>query len=116
MSYVGIAWSYIKGAFSFSKSAKESVIDYVLGQVNKILEKPDLSKRIGEAYSVALKCSSILKKYSDWCPAKWKKEFEATVDAIDTLIDTFADGKVEAFEVVKVCDKFKTAYNNWMED
>ena len=29
---------------------------------------------------------------------------------------TFTDGKVEAFEVVKVCDKFKTAYNNWMED
>ena len=116
MSYVGIAWSYIKGVFSPSKSAKESVIDYGLGQVNKIIEKPDISNRIGEAYSVALKCSSILKKYSDWCPAKWKKEFEATVDAIDTLIDTFADGKVEAFEVVKVCDKFKTAYNNWMED
>ena len=116
MSYIGIAWSYIKGIFSPSKSAKESVIDYVLGLVNKILEKPDLSMRIGEAYGVALKCSSILKKYSDWCPAKWKKEFEATVDAIDTLIDTFADNKVEAFEVVKVCDKFKIAYNNWMED
>ena len=116
MSYIGIAWSYIKGVFSPSKSAKESVIDYGLGQVNKIIEKPDISKRIGEAYSVALKCSSILKKYSDWCPAKWRKEFEATVDAIDTLIDTFADGKVEAFEVVKVCGKFKAAYNNWMED
>lgn len=116
MSYIGIAWSYIKGVFSLSKSAKESVIDYVLGQVNKILEKPDLSKRIGEAYSVALKCSSFLKKHSDWCPAKWQDEFDDTIDAVDALIDTFADGKVEAFEVVKVCDKFKTAYNNWMED
>ena len=116
MSYIGIAWSFIKGAFSLSKSAKESVIDYVLGQVNKILEKPDLSKRIGEAYSVALKCSSILKKYSDWCPAKWQDEFNDTIEAVDTLIDTFKDGKVEAFEVVNVCDKFKTAYNNWMED
>ena len=116
MSYIGIAWSYIKGAFSFSKSAKESVIDYVLGEVNKILEKPDLSKRIGEAHGVALKCSSFLKKYSDWCPAKWQGELNDTIVAVDTLIDTFEDSKVEAFEVVKVCDKFKTAYNNWMED
>ena len=37
MSYIGIAWSYIKGVFSPSKSAKESVIDYGLGQVNKII-------------------------------------------------------------------------------
>lgn len=116
MSYIGIAWAYIKGAFSFSKSAKESVVDYVLGQVNKILEKPDLSKRIGEAYSAALKCSSILKKCSDWCPAKWQGEFNDTIEAVDALIDAFADGKVEAFEVVKVCDKFRIAYNNWMED
>ena len=116
MSYIGIAWSYIKGIFSPSKSAKESVIDYVLGQVNKIIEKPDISKRIGEAYGVALKCSSFLKKYSDWCPAKWQDEFNDTIEAVDTLIDTFADGKVEAFEVVKVCGKFKAAYNNWMED
>ena len=116
MSYIGIAWSYIKGAFSFSKSAKESVIDYVLGEVNKILEKPDLSVRIEEAYNTAVRCSAILKKYSDWCPAKWQGEFNDTIEAVDTLIDTFADGNVEAFEVVKVCDKFKTAYNNWMED
>lgn len=116
MSYMGIAWSYIKGAFSPTKSAKEAVIDYVLGQVNKILEKPDLSKRIGEAYSTALKCSDILKKYSDWCPAKWQGEFEDTVAAIDALIDTFEDGKVEAYEVAKVCDQFTKAYKNWMED
>ena len=116
MSYIGIAWSYIKGALSFSKSAKESVIDYVLGEVNKILEKPDLSVRIKEAYNTAVRCSAILKKYSDWCPAKWQGELNDTIEAVDTLIDTFKDGKVEAFEVVKVCDKFKTAYNNWMED
>ena len=116
MSSIGIAWSYITGVFSPSKSVKESIIDYGLGQVNKILEKPDLSKRISEAYSVALKCSSILKKYSDWCPAKWQDEFNDTIEAVDALIDTFKDDKVEAFEVVKVCDKFKTAYNNWMED
>ena len=116
MSYIGIVWSYIKGAFSFSKSAKESVIDYVLGEVNKILEKPDLSVRIKEAYNTAVRCSAVLKKYSDWCPAKWQSEFNDTIDAVDTLIDTFKDGKVEAFEVVKVCGKFKTAYKNWMED
>ena len=116
MSNIGIAWSYIKGAFSFSKSAKESVIDYVLGEVNKILKNPDLSVRIKESYNTAVRCSAILKKYSNWCPAKWQGEFNDTIEAVDTLIDTFKDCKVEAFEVVKVCDKFKIAYNNWMED
>lgn len=116
MSIWGIVWSYLKGAFSLSSSAKESLVDYALGAVNKVLEKPDLSARIEEAYSTAVKCADILKKYSDWCPAKWEREFSDTVAAIDALIDTFKDGKVEAYEVVTVCNQFKIAYDKWMED
>lgn len=93
----------------------DDVVDYVLGLLNAFLAQSDVEGRVKTGYRLASNVLSYLVKYGDLCPARWETEFKATVSAVRTLVDVFADGKVTAEELASAKDAFVAAYKAWMD-
>jgi len=122
MSYFGIAWAWVKGVFSTSSSAKEAVLDYVLGKLNDVFGCPDCGPaevsetKIGKVFSCADTAYYYMAKFSDWCPKSWLDEYNTITEVVKTIRDATEDGKVTSEEFMSLYNLFKFAYSKWMED
>ena len=97
-------------------SGTESVIDYVLSVLNSFLAREDVAKHVEEGYTLSKTVLQYLTDYEDWCPQKWLTRYEATVDAVATVVGAFADSKIEAAEIANITAKFQTAYAAWIAE
>lgn len=116
MSKLGIAWAWIKGAFSFGSSGAESVIDYVLASLNDMLKGSDIRWKVIDIHKYAQTARGILSKYRSWCPNKWLDEYDSLVSTVIMIDEITEDGKVTVEELYSAINCFKTAYAQWMED
>lgn len=116
MSKLRIGWAAICGFLNPFSSVFESVSKCALDMLNKYLGQENVSAKITEAYGVASGVMNILVEYADWCPQKWRKEFDILLGAVKAVVDVFADGKVEPQEIDSCIDRFRSAYAEWNAD
>lgn len=112
----GVFWAAVKGAFSFSSSAFEGIVEYVLDVLNTWLACDVVANKVMRIHSVALKAYQTLVKYRGWCPLKWVSAYDKTLGAVSTVIVTFDDGRLEQSELKKCADDFRLAYAEWFAD
>ncbi len=109
------AWQRITLVVKALFGGFEEVVDYALGLLNAFLAQSNVEGKVKTGYRLATSVLSYLVKYGDLCPARWETEFKATVSAVRTLVDVFADGKVTAEELASAKDAFTVAYKAWMD-
>lgn len=116
MSRWSVFWAGLKGFFTPRSSVFLSIAQLALGSVNALLAKPVTAARLATAYAVAKAALDVLDKYADWCPAKWRAEFDALREVVRDVVEVFADGEIDLAEVQTVIEKFRAAYAKWNED
>lgn len=112
---MNITWWGVVKAWLFGGGAA-GIVDYVLKILNNFLSQANVAEKVEQGYSLATTAYGWLTKYADWCPAKWRTEYDATLAAVKTVVDAFSDGKVEADEITKCVEGFKAAYAAWNAD
>ena len=112
----GIFWSAVKGAFSFGSSAFEEIVEYVLDVLNTWLACDGVVDKVKHIHDVSLKAYQTLVKYRGWCPLKWVAAYDKTLGAVNTVIVTFEDGRLEQAELKKCVVDFRLAYAEWFAD
>jgi len=91
--------------------------DYLLDVVlNPYLAWDSIANKVQTAYDACNMILGYLRKYADWCPAKWRTEYDAVVAAVDKLVSVFADGKVERDEILEVIASVQAAKAAWNAD
>lgn len=108
--------SKLKIVFKWIFGGVEGVVDYVLGVLNSFLASESVSEKAGEALALAEKVLGYLVKYADWCPSKWRDAYNATLDAVSTLVAALSDMNVTKEEAEKAADAFKVAYAEWIAE
>lgn len=116
MSNFGIAWAAIKGFCNPFSSVFEAVIDYVLDGLNTFLTSESVAGKVAKGYSVARMVLDTFDKYADWCPQKWRPQFDSIRSVVSEIVGVFADGKVTREELDKVTEKYQVEYAKWYAD
>lgn len=109
-------WNVIMTYLRLRLRGFESAADYILGLLNKFLERDDVAKNVEKGHAVAVSVREWMDRLRKYCPAPWAKYYEALYVCVVALCEVFADGKVDSAELRKVCDEFKAAYDKWREE
>lgn len=114
INWLGMAWSAIKGAFSFGTTAKLSIVDYLLeaayewySNIERVMEN------IAKAHSGLVTLCDKLDYYSKYVPVPWMAVYQNFRDALAALRDTLADGRVDRAEIAKVIGHVAAAREAW---
>lgn len=92
----------------------ETALDYVLGLLNAfVASNAAVGAKIAAGRALALDALYYLKKFRKYCPNAWIDAYDPTVDAVETLVRIFDDGKVEAAELARAKIAFEKAYAAW---
>ena len=112
----GIFWSAVKGAFSLNSSMFEGIVEYVLDVLNTWLACEGIADKVKRVHAVALNAYQTLVKYRGWCPLQWIAAYDKTLGAVNTVIVTFDDGRLEQEELKKCATDFREAYAEWFAE
>lgn len=113
MSGWSVFWAGVKGFFCPGTSMFEEIAQLALDKVNSVMAEPDVAERVKKVHDVAARAYDVLDRYSDWCPNKWRADFNRVMVAVNSVILAFDDGEVDASEIADVATKFKVAYAEW---
>lgn len=110
-------WQKITIGTKFLFGGFESATDYALGLLNNFLSTASPTVAwIVKAVTLARTVYGYLVKYSEYCPSKWRDEYNAVLDAVGTTADSLSDLKLTSEEIKEVTGKFKAVHASWMED
>lgn len=110
-------WQKIVTGTKFLFGGFDSAVDYLLNVVlNPYLTVETVAAKVKRAYEVALSVYGMLMKYADYCPACWRKYYDAVLTSLDAMVETFADGIVEREEIANVISAVQTARLEWNKD
>lgn len=109
-------WNKIVATKKLVFGGWESVLDYVLGILNKYLKGDNVKENVEKAYDTAHWVCDWMHRLRDWCPEKWRAQYDAVYDAVYALVDVFADGEVTTGEVTHCIEVFKDAYATWQKE
>lgn len=116
MSKIKIYWAVIKGWLTPGTSAFEEVVAYALNVLNTFISTPNVSTKVAKAYETVVKVLSVLNRFADWCPQKWREDFDKIRTIVEKVAMAFADGKVTKDELDSVVDLFRIEYAKWFAD
>lgn len=111
-----VFWAGLTGFLTPGTSAFEKISQLAIDAVNEALSGPSVASKVLAVRAVAAKALDLLDRYSGWCPAKWREEFDALRSAVREVVAAFADGKVDKDELKAIVDEFKAAYASWTGD
>lgn len=116
MSRWSIFWAGLKGFFTPGSSVFVSIVQLGLDTLNTFMAGENIASKIAEGYRIASSVLALLIKYADWCPIKWREQYDATIHAVNCVVSAFEDGKVELAEITAVTEQFQIAYAIWSAD
>lgn len=114
MSKLKILWATVKGWICPGTSAFEEIMKIALDKVNGALAPA--SDKIGKACSVISSALAIIDKYADWCPAKWRADFDRVRSVVAQLVNILEDSTLTPAEVSTIADVFRIEYAKWFAD
>lgn len=109
-------WNVIMTYLKLRLRGFESAADYILGILNKFLERDDVASNVHKGYEIATSVCGWMDRLRKYCPAPWSKYYEAVYVCVVALCEVFEDGKVSTDELKKVRDEFKRAYEEWRKE
>lgn len=109
-------WNKIVIGTKFLFVGFESATDYALILLNKYLGKDNVAANIQKTREYVETCLGYMRKYQDFCPAKWAPHYEKVLAAVQTLNNVFEDNKVTPEELEKAIADVKAAIDEWMKD
>lgn len=109
-------WNVVMTYLKLRLSGFESAADYILGILNKFLEREDVASNVAKGREIALSVRKWMDKLRKYCPAPWVKYYEAVYVCVVALCEVFEDGKVSTDELKNVRDEFKRAYEEWRKE
>lgn len=103
-----IAWKYLFGGAS-------SVVEYVLGVLNKALASiSDTTKeKVQGVLNVAIRVLSVLTAIKWLVPTKWQTAYGKTIFAVQEIVDALSDLSITKEELDAVCVKCTNAIDAW---
>ncbi len=97
---------------------KAAVFDYLLDKANTaaaMLPKATADK-LNDIYHKVIAIRDAMYHLEWIVPASWRPSYISVVRCLSAIIDTLADGKMEASELEKVVTEFRLAYATWRAD
>lgn len=114
ISFIGLAWSAVKGFFSFGTSAGIGVADYIITSVNDFCGNTSwIAANIAKAYTSLVWVCDKLDYYAKYIPNPWANIYSSIRNALGELRDTLADGRVEREEIERVAAKVREVCAAW---
>lgn len=108
-------WNKVVLTAKFVLGGFESATDYLLKLLNEFLSSGKIAEGVQKAREFVESIVKSMKKYEKYCPAIWTTHYEKLMDAIQTLVDVFEDGKVTYEEIEKAVEAVKAAIDEWMK-
>lgn len=110
-------WQKITIGTKFLFGGFESATDYALGLLNTFLSTTSPTMAwIVKAVTLARTVYGYLVKYAEYCPSKWRDEYNAVIDAVGSTADSLSDLRLTPEEFKEITGKFKAVHAAWMED
>lgn len=110
-------WEKIKLGCKFLFGGFEAATDYLLNTVlNPYLNTDTVRANVRAAYEKTNIVLGYLREYREYCPGAWLTQYDATVDAVDAMVEVFADGQVSRLEIEAVVQAFNTARAAYMAE
>lgn len=114
ISWFGMAWSAVKGFFSFGTSASIEVADYIIGKVNDFCGNVEwIATHIAKAYTSLVWVCDKLDYYAKYIPNPWANIYASIRNALGELRDIIADGRVEREEIERVAERLREIVEVW---
>ena len=103
-----IVWKYLFGGTS-------SVVEYVLGVLNKALSSiGETSKeKVQACLNTAIRVLSVLNAIKWLVPTKWQTAYGNTIFAVQGVVDSLSDLEITKDELTIVADRCKAALAAW---
>lgn len=103
-----IVWKYLFGGTS-------SVVEYVLGVLNKALSSiGETSKeKVQACLNTAIRVLSVLTAIKWLVPTKWQTAYGNTIFAVQGVVDSLSDLEITKDELGIVADRCKSALDSW---
>jgi hypothetical protein len=83
-----------------------------LNQVNSAFEP--YTKSIKTVAGAVRQALDLLDRYADWCPAKWREDFDRIRGIVGQLVSAVDDAKVSREELDGLVDLFRVEYARLM--
>jgi hypothetical protein len=113
MSGWSVFWAGLKGLLTPGSSMFESIAELALDTVNSALARISSLPLACERVKAALK---VLMDYADWCPQKWRADFDVVCGIVGRLAEALSDSKIELSELQTVISDFREAYAEWFAE
>lgn len=103
-----IVWKYLFGGTS-------SVVEYVLGVLNKALSSiGETSKeKVQACLNTAIRVLAVLTAIKWLVPTKWQTAYGNTIFAVQGVVDSLSDLEITKDELTTVADRCKAALDAW---
>lgn len=103
-----IVWKYLFGGTS-------SVVEYVLGVLNKALSSiGEASKeKVQACLNTAIRVLAVLTAIKWLVPTKWQTAYGNTIFAVQGVVDSLSDLEITKDELTTVADRCKAALDAW---
>ena len=103
-----IVWKYLFGGTS-------SVVEYVLGVLNKALSSfGETSKeKVQACLNTAVRVLAVLTAIKWLVPTKWQTAYGNTIFAVQGVVDSLSDLEITKDELTTVADRCKAALDAW---
>ena len=110
-------WQKITIGTKFLFGGFESATDYALGLLNTFFSTSSPTVAwIVKAVMLTRTVHEYLVKFSEYCPSKWRDEYNAVLDAVGATADALSDLRLTSDEIKEITCKFKAVHTAWMED
>lgn len=114
MSRLKLIWATVKGWVCPGTSAFLEIAKLALDMVNSALSPA--AGKIAKACETISSALQVLDKYADWCPGKWRKDFDRIRSLVAQIVGVLEDGAISKDELEKVSDLFRIEYARWFAD
>ena len=114
MSRLKLAWTILKGWVCPGTTAFLEIAKLALGTVNSALSPA--AGKIAKACETISSALQVLDRYADWCPGKWRTDFDRIRALVAQIVGVLEDGAISENELEKVSDLFRIEYARWFAD
>lgn len=103
-----IVWKYLFGGTS-------SVVEYVLGVLNKALSSigETRKEKVQACLNTAIRVLAVLTAIKWLVPTKWQTAYGNTIFAVQGVVDSLSDLEITKDELTTVADRCKAALDAW---
>lgn len=107
--------SKFKVVMKYLFGGTSSVVEYVLGVLNKALASISDTKKekVQGVLNVAIRVLSVLTAIKWLVPTKWQTAYGKTLFAVQEIVDSLSDLAITKDELAIVADKCKVALDAW---